>query len=107
MNLPNLVKKPVVAAILGAATIAAPMGVLYVAGATRAVATTQAAPAAAPAAPTAANPVVVGLPDFSSMVQRYGTAVVNIAVLTKASPAVNGQGDEDDDDNSGPGGGNA
>jgi serine protease Do len=38
------------------------------------------------------------------MVQRYGTAVVNIAVVTKASPAINGQGDEDDDDN---GGGNA
>jgi serine protease Do len=107
MNLPNLVKKPVVAAILGAATIAAPMSVLYMAGATRAAATTQAAPSAAPAAAAAANPVVVGLPDFSAMVQRYGTAVVNIAVLTKASPAVNPQGDDDDDDNSGGGGGNA
>ena len=54
--------------------------------------------------PAVVNPAVVGLPDFSSMVQRYGTAVVNIAVVTKASPAINGQGDEDDDDN---GGGNA
>ena len=45
MNLPNLIKKPLVAAILGATTIAAPLGVLYMAGATRAVATPQAAPA--------------------------------------------------------------
>ncbi len=103
MSLPNLIRKPVVAAILGASAIAAPVGVLYMAGATRAVATPQAAPALA-AAPAAANPAIVGLPDFSSMVQRYGTAVVNIAVVTKASPAMNGPGDDDEDDN---GGGNA
>ncbi len=106
MNLPNLVRKPLVAAVIGAATIAAPMGALYMAGVTRAAAT-QPAPAGAPAAATAAaNPVVVGLPDFSSMVQRYGPAVVNIAVLTKGAPAVNGQGDEGDPDDNG-GGGNA
>jgi serine protease Do len=103
MNLANLIRKPVVAAILGASAIAAPVSVLYMAGATRAVATPQAA-AVAPA-PAVANPAVVGLPDFSSMVQRYGTAVVNIAVVTKASPAINGQGDDDDDDSGG--GGNA
>ena len=51
MNLPNLVKNPLAAAILGAATIAAPVGVLYMAGATRAVATPQAATAAGTAAP--------------------------------------------------------
>ena len=34
MNLPNVLKKPLVAALLGAATIAAPVSVLYVAGAT-------------------------------------------------------------------------
>ncbi len=104
MNLPTLIKKPVVVAILGATAIAAPASVLYMAGATRAAATTQAAPAASTAAPAVVNPSVVGLPDFSAMVQRYGTAVVNIAVVTKASPAMNGQGDDDDDDN---GGGNA
>ena len=102
MTLPNLIRKPVVAAILGATAIAAPVGVLYMAGATRAVAVQ---PAAAPAAAAVANPAIVGLPDFSSMVQRYGTAVVNIAVVTKASPAVNAQGDDDEDDNGG--GGNA
>ena len=104
MTLPNLIKKPVVAAILGATAIAAPVGVLYMAGATRALAI-QPAAASAPAAPAVANPAIVGLPDFSSMVQRYGTAVVNIAVVTKASPALNAQGDDDEDDNGG--GGNA
>ncbi|MBS0580323.1 MAG: Do family serine endopeptidase [Proteobacteria bacterium] len=103
MNLPNLVQKPLVAAVLGAAVIAAPVSVLY---ATRASATTQAAVTApAPAAaPAVANPAIVGLPDFSAMVQRYGTAVVNITVVTKASPAINNGGDDEDDDN---GGGNA
>ena len=103
MNLPNLVKNPLAAAILGAATIAAPVGVLYMAAATRAVATPQAASAAP--APAVVNPAVAGLPDFSSMVQRYGTAVVNIAVLTKASQAMNVPGDDEDDDNGGGNGG--
>jgi serine protease Do len=97
MNLPNVLKKPLVAALLGAATIAAPVSVLYVAGATRAAATTsptQPTPAA-PAAPTASP--AAQLPDFSAMVQHYGPAVVNIAVTSKATPAMN-QGDEDDND---------
>jgi serine protease Do len=97
MNLPNVLNKPLVAALLGAATIAAPVSVLYVAGATRAAATTsptQPTPAA-PAAPTASP--AAQLPDFSAMVQHYGPAVVNIAVTSKATPAMN-QGDEDDND---------
>jgi serine protease Do len=104
MNLPNLVQKPLVAAVLGALTIAAPVSVLYMNGAHAAATQPAAAATATAPAPAAASPAIVGLPDFSSMVQRYGTAVVNIAVVTKASPAVNGQGDDDDDDN---GGGNA
>jgi len=101
MNVPNFLKKPLVAAVLGA-TIAAPVSVLYVAGAGRAIATpaAPAATASAPAAPAAVNPAA-GLPDFSSMVQRYGPAVVNIAVLTKATPASNSGDDEDDDGDQG------
>jgi serine protease Do len=94
MNLPNVLKKPLVAALLGAATIGAPVGVLYVAGATRAAATTT------PTQPTPAAPTVnpsAQLPDFSAMVQHYGPAVVNIAVTSKAMPAMD-QGDEDDND---------
>ena len=50
MNLPTLLKKPLIAGVIGAATIAVPVSALYVAGATRAVATTP-APAAATTAP--------------------------------------------------------
>jgi serine protease Do len=39
------------------------------------------------------------LPDFSSMVQRYGPAVVNISVVTKVSTSYNSQGDDSGDDN--------
>jgi serine protease Do len=95
MNLPNVLKKPLVAALLGAAAIAAPVSVLYVAGATRAAATTASSTQPTPAAPSA-NPAAQ-LPDFSAMVQRYGPAVVNIAVTSKSIAAME-QGDEDDND---------
>jgi serine protease Do len=95
MNLPNVLKKPLVAALLGAAAIAAPVSVLYVAGATRAAATTASSTQPTPAAPNA-NPAAQ-LPDFSAMVQRYGPAVVNIAVTSKSIAAME-QGDEDDND---------
>ena len=102
MNLPNFVKKPLVAALIGACAIAAPVSVLYVAGAGRAIATPSTTPTQpTPAAPTAS--LAAQLPDFSAMVQRWGPAVVNIAVITKATPAME-QGDEDDsDDDNGPG----
>jgi serine protease Do len=100
MNLPTVLKKPLVAALLGAATIGAPVSVLYVAGATRAAATpsttsTQPTPAAPSTNPSAQ------LPDFSAMVQRYGPAVVNIAVTSKSMAAMDQGGDEDDNDDNG------
>ena len=104
MNLPNVLKKPLVAALLGAAAIAAPVSVLYVAGATRAAATTASSTQPTPAAPSA-NPAAQ-LPDFSAMVQRYGPAVVNIAVTSKSLAAME-QGDEDDNDDNDNGNGNA
>jgi serine protease Do len=105
MNLPDFLKKPLIAAIVGAATVAVPVGALYVAGVTRAAATPAAA-AAAPVTPVpaAANPGAM-LPDFSSMVQKYGPAVVNITVVTKVSTGWNSQGDNSGDD-SGNGNGN-
>ena len=87
MNAPSILRKPLIAALLGAATIAAPVSALYVAGAGRAIAT----PSTTPTQPTPAAPTVnlaAQLPDFSAMVQHYGPAVVNIAVVTKASAAV-------------------
>ncbi len=106
MKLLNLIRKPLIAAILGAAAIAVPVSALYIAGATRAVATPAAltALAAAPAASQAtAAPMAApatALPDFSSMVQRYGPAVVNISVVTKTA-AMNSQGDDEDSPDNG------
>ncbi|HVH83257.1 MAG TPA: DegQ family serine endoprotease [Steroidobacteraceae bacterium] len=103
MRFVSLVSKPLVIAMLGAATVAVPVGALYFSGAAHASASTAtpsaAAPASAPApasaaAPAAANPGVA-LPDFSGMVQKYGPAVVNITVTTKLSASW--QGDEGDD----------
>src|SRR5205823_256057 len=114
MNLPSAIRKPLIAAILGALTIAVPAGALYLAGATRAVATAAgsaastgapatAAVTASPAAPApAASGPAAMLPDFSSMVQKYGPAVVNISVVSKVSTSWYSQGDDnpgDDSDN--------
>src|SRR4029077_16621901 len=123
MNLLSLIRKPLIAAILGAVTIAVPAGALYLAGATRAVATTAAGSAATTSAattPAAASPVTPAppppaaaspgppppaaaspatmLPDFSSMVQKYGPAVVNISVVSKVSTSWSSQGDENSDE---------
>jgi serine protease Do len=50
--------------------------------------------------PAAANPAAM-LPDFSSMVQKYGPAVVNISVVTKVPTSFNSQGDENSDEGDG------
>ena len=105
MNVPVFLRKPLVAAVLGAATIAAPVSALYLAGANRASASP-----AAPTAPATVSPLAVpaaALPDFSAMVQHYGPAVVNIAVVTKATPAFNSGDDEDEDSDNGNGNGNS
>ena len=65
MNTPNFLRKPLIAALLGAATIAAPVSALYMAGAGRAIAT----PSTTPTQPTPAAPsanLAAQLPDFSS-----------------------------------------
>src|SRR5438876_11983016 len=108
MNLFELIRKPLVAAILGAATIAVPVSALHAAAESRAVATAAAAPAAAatgasPVTPAPGSPTpTVTLPDFSAMVQKYGPAVVNISVVTKVPTSFNSQGDENPDENEGP-----
>ena len=98
MNVENLVRKPLIAAVLGAATIAVPVGALYFADAAHAApppAVTTAGPLSA--VPAAGNPAAM-LPDFSTMVQRYGAAVVNISVVTKVPASYNQQGDDNGDD---------
>ncbi len=109
MALLNLIRKPLVAAVLGALTIAAPVSALYVAGASRAVATT-AAPsagrlaAAADAAAPAGGGAAMLLPAFSSMVQKYGPAVVNITVVSKTTTSWSPQDEEEEGDAPGSGG---
>jgi len=100
MNVPNLFRKPLAAAILGASLIGVPICTLYVAGAAHALGAPPAAVTAPPPASATGNASVM-LPDFSSMVQKYGPAVVNIQVVSKMPTSFNGQdpGDEDNGDN--------
>jgi serine protease Do len=107
MTARGFVRNQVYAALVGAAAVAAPVGALYALGAgpaTAPAAVTQPAPTVS--APATGNPNAV-LPDFSTMVQKYGPAVVNITVVSKV-PASYTQGDQgsDDDEDSAPQGQN-
>jgi serine protease Do len=83
MNVKTWFRNPVIAALLGALAIGVPLSALQAFGVPHRAATaatapsTQAAPAAAPAV---AKPATAALPDFSSLVEQYGDAVVNISV---------------------------
>ena len=100
MNARKIYSRPLAAAALGA-VIAAPLGALYTynAGAQAPAHTVQAPVQTVPAT---GNPQAV-LPDFSTMVEKYGPAVVNIQVVEKVPTSFNNDGD-DDDDNGGGGG---
>src|SRR5579863_2539200 len=98
MNSRISIKTHVAAALLGAAAVAAPVGALYALGVgpgAPAVAAAPTAPVPTVPAPATGNPNAV-LPDFSTMVQKYGPAVVNITVVQKV-PTSFSQGDEDED----------
>src|SRR5919201_736658 len=100
----NFVRTQLFAALIGAAAVGAPLSALYALGVvpgTAPPAATQQAPTVT--APATGNPNAV-LPDFSTMVQRYGSAVVNISVVSKVPTSYNpGDQDSDDDgDDSGP-----
>src|ERR1700712_3297160 len=94
----TFVRNQLFGVLLGAAAVGAPIGAMYAFGATPAA--TQAAPVVT--APATGNPNAV-LPDFSTMVQRYGSAVVNISVVSKVPTSYSPDDqDSDDDDDSGP-----
>ncbi len=100
----TFVRNQLFAALVGAAAVAAPVGALYALGSGPAP-SAQSAPAPTVTAPATGNPNAV-LPDFSTMVQKYGPAVVNISVVSKV-PAAYSQddqspGDSDDDDDGAP-----
>jgi serine protease Do len=99
----TFVRNQLFGVLLGAAAVAAPVGALYALGAgPGAVAPADRGAPTVPA-PATGNPNAV-LPDFSAMVQKYGSAVVNISVVSKvpASYAPGDQDSDDDDDDSGP-----
>jgi serine protease Do len=107
MTVRTFVRNQLYGVLLGAAAVAAPIGALHALGTAPAAPAAAAAAAAQPApvvpAPATGNPNAV-LPDFSTMVQKYGPAVVNISVVSKVptSYSPNDQ-DSDDDDDSGQG----
>ena len=86
MNLRSIVRRPLVAAILGAAAVALPAGTLYFAGSAHSNAS--AGPPAVAAHMPAPVPMVGSLPDFRALVQRYGPAVVNVSVRADVKSVV-------------------
>jgi serine protease Do len=81
----NPLRRPWLAAIAGAASVALPAGALYLYGAAphaaeTAIAQPPASPAFAPAVTVPAAAGQSGLPDFTALVEKYGAAVVNISV---------------------------
>jgi serine protease Do len=84
MTVRTAVRNPLIAGALGLVLGAAPLAALY-GIATPTTAHAQGSPP--PAAVTSAQPrggVAVMLPDFTTLVKRYGPAVVNIRVIEKA-----------------------
>ncbi|MGC8520572.1 MAG: DegQ family serine endoprotease [Steroidobacteraceae bacterium] len=81
MTMRKVIRNPLVAAALGALIGAAPLAALYSVRAANAANTP-------PAGVTSSEPrggVAVVLPDFSTLVKKYGPAVVSIRVIEKSS----------------------
>src|SRR6185437_15810307 len=84
MTVRKVVRNPLVAGALGAVLGAAPLAALYTVAAPT---TAHAQGSPPPAAVTSAQPrggVAVMLPDFTTLVKKFGPAVVNIRVIEKA-----------------------
>ncbi len=98
MNFLKLLRRPMVATALGIVLIGGPITVLHTFGAAPAIAAAPAPVAPVTPVPAAGNAAAV-LPDFSTMVQKYGPAVVNITVVTRTPTGFNSGGDDDSEDN--------
>ena len=99
MDAKTLIRKPLAAAVLGAAFVAVPAGALFLYSSEHSAEAAAAVPASAPSVALPAAPVAGGLPDFRPLVQRYGPAVVNVSVSanvrTSAGPNLPPGLDED------------
>jgi serine protease Do len=81
MTAKELIRRPVAAALLGAAAVALPGSALYFYNQAPRAAETLQLPSQAPAATaTPAQPAVAALPDFRALVAQNGASVVNISV---------------------------
>ena len=84
MTVRTAVRNPLIAGVVGAMLGAAPLAALY---GVAAPTTAHAQGSPPPAAVTSAQPrggVAVMLPDFTTLVKKFGPAVVNIRVIEKA-----------------------
>src|SRR6188768_3891197 len=78
MSVKTVVRRPLVAAVAGALAVALPGSALYMYSSNHSA---EAATTTTTVAATAPTPVVAGgLPDFRTLVQNYGPAVVNVSV---------------------------
>jgi serine protease Do len=91
MSIQSYIRKPVVAALLGATVALAPVAVLVAARAlpaedtvVRSAAAQTEATVAAPRSTSVAAPIGT---DFRELVRRYGPAVVNVSVRAEVTPA--------------------
>lgn len=87
MNAMTLIRKPLIAAVLGACTVALPASALYFSGAASRAAAAHPSPQVAAETAPAPVPMVSTLPDFRALVERYGPAVVNVSVRGEVKAA--------------------
>jgi serine protease Do len=92
MERENPLRRPWLAAVAGAATVALPAGALYFYNAAPRAADAVSGPVSASSAavPATATSARGALPDFSALVDRYGGAVVNISVKGATKTAARG-----------------
>jgi serine protease Do len=95
MTVRKAVRNPFIAAVLGVVLGAAPFAALYTVGAAPGTAHAQGSPPPAAVTSTEPNGAAVMLPDFTTLVKRFGPAVVNIQVIEKAQ-GDQGQGGDND-----------
>jgi serine protease Do len=93
MTVRKAVRNPFIAAVLGVVLGAAPFAALYTVSAAPNTAHAQGSPPPAAVTSSRQNGSAVMLPDFTTLVKKFGPAVVNIRVIEKA------QGDQGPGDN--------
>jgi len=71
MEAKALIRKPLAAAVLGAAFVAVPAGALFLYSSEHSAEAAAAVPGSAAQVAPAATPLASGLPDFRPLVQRY------------------------------------